>query len=247
MKTEKKIEIKKSVSEEIKESAPGKAIVFDLDNVAFNVRQLLRKAITEALKEAGANIDQSVFLRHCINGAPAYCVPPMLEAMKNTKTDPAKIVGVIEDSLAAKLKKSIEFNKDAAALISSAKKNGFACGGLTFLRDEPLQTVINKAGEGVFDQLQTCGSLARIGAYSVTWRTLAANLGVAPQRCVAVVGNDIMCKSALAAGMRCIVVPDEFTACQDFAGADAVLEKADKLTVQQLNSVLQPYSTRASK
>jgi hypothetical protein len=33
----------------------------------------------------------------------------------------------------------------------------------------------------------------------------------------------VACRSALKAGMRCVGVPDEFTASEDFSGADSVV------------------------
>ena len=41
---------------------------------------------------------------------------------------------------------------------------------------------------------------------------------------VAVVSSQVACKGALTAGASCIVVPDEYTAFQDFGGAMMVLD-----------------------
>lgn len=227
----------------------GKGLVLDLDNIALNARELLRETIAEILKKAGVQKDDNIFARHCIDGAPEHCVPPLIESLQKNgvKLSENKIVPNIEEAFQEKIRQKVELNKSISELTAKARKNGFVCGALTALDEPCLQATIEKTGEGFFDAIQTCSSLARIGSYSANWRTLASKLELPPQQCVAVVSNDLMCKSALAAGMRCIVVPGKYTAWQDFAGADIVVDELADVNQALLESTLKPCSFRAAK
>jgi HAD superfamily hydrolase (TIGR01509 family) len=54
-------------------------------------------------------------------------------------------------------------------------------------------------------------------------------LGLAAERCVAIEDTERGLAAAKAAGLRCVVIPHDFTRECDFAGAVAVLENARKL------------------
>jgi beta-phosphoglucomutase-like phosphatase (HAD superfamily) len=57
------------------------------------------------------------------------------------------------------------------------------------------------------------------------WEGLARAMSILPGRCVALATSGDACKAALAAGMRCVAVPDRFTAFHDFSGADLVADR----------------------
>ncbi len=54
----------------------------------------------------------------------------------------------------------------------------------------------------------------------------AARLGVAPERCLAIEDTERGLRSAVAAGMRCVVIPRELSRASDFRSAHRVLETA---------------------
>ena len=60
------------------------------------------------------------------------------------------------------------------------------------------------------------------------WLRLAENMMIPPSRCVAIATSAASCKAAIAAKMRSVVIPDKFTAFQDFGGADVVFDTLDK-------------------
>ena len=71
-----------------------------------------------------------------------------------------------------------------------------------------------------------------------TWSKLAHHCGLAPRRCVALVSSAGACRAALAAGMRCIGVPDEFTAYQYFGGADFLVNKLDERVLRDVTTLM---------
>jgi HAD superfamily hydrolase (TIGR01509 family) len=57
----------------------------------------------------------------------------------------------------------------------------------------------------------------------------AARLGVAPEECLAIEDTERGLESAVAAGMRCAVIPHELTAGGDFSAAWRVLDSASQV------------------
>jgi HAD superfamily hydrolase (TIGR01509 family) len=57
----------------------------------------------------------------------------------------------------------------------------------------------------------------------------AARLGIAPEECLAIEDTERGLESAVAAGMRCAVIPHELTAGGDFSAAWRVLESASQV------------------
>ena len=63
---------------------------------------------------------------------------------------------------------------------------------------------------------------------------VAECLGVAPERCVALEDSPNGLRAALAAGMRCVVVPTPLTAGLDFTGAALELAALSDLELPEL-------------
>ncbi len=71
-----------------------------------------------------------------------------------------------------------------------------------------------------------------------SWLSLLKAMPVGPRCAIALVDGALACKSALAVGMHCCVVPDRFTGWQDFAGADLVEEKISDLKLNDILALL---------
>ncbi len=53
------------------------------------------------------------------------------------------------------------------------------------------------------------------------------------------------CKSAMSADLRCVAVPDSFTAFQDFSGADLILESLEPSSARETLNTVFPHSEKA--
>jgi len=78
-----------------------------------------------------------------------------------------------------------------------------------------------------------------------SWLSLLKAMTVAPRCAVALVDCALACKSALAVGMRCGVVPDRFTNWQDFGGADLVEDTIPDLKLNDIVALLTTAHFRA--
>ena len=67
----------------------------------------------------------------------------------------------------------------------------------------------------------------------------ANKLQVDPRYCVAIEDTAIGVESAKRAGMKCIAIPNEYTADQDFSRADAIVNSAKDVTLLFLQKLIQ--------
>lgn len=74
----------------------------------------------------------------------------------------------------------------------------------------------------------------------------AERLGVAPERCLAIEDTERGLRSAVAAGMRCLVIPRELSRASDFTSAHRILETARDVALE-VDVLLGSASDRGSR
>ena len=72
------------------------------------------------------------------------------------------------------------------------------------------------------------------------WLKAAKSLSKTARFCVAVTSSQVSAKSALSAGMRCVVAPDSFTNHQDFGGADLILDSWEDMSANEVLDAVVP-------
>ena len=112
------------------------------------------------------------------------------------------------------------------AFLRSALAEGCILGALTTIPDDAARTLAERLGLAALDvHVVSFPADSRAFPGGDVWLKAAKAVGCRARRTVAVAGSGSSCRSALAAGMRCIAVPDAFSSFQDFGGADAVVER----------------------
>ena len=92
--------------------------------------------------------------------------------------------------------------------------------------------MIGKLGLGDDVTPRSCAVNGRDFPTADAWLKIAKQLGTKPQLCIVLASRSTACKAALSAGMRCIVIPDQYTSFQDFGGADFVVDEAEPSVVE---------------
>jgi HAD superfamily hydrolase (TIGR01509 family) len=88
-----------------------------------------------------------------------------------------------------------------------------------------VHQVLRAIGLGeAFDCVITSDEVARAKPAPDIYLAAATSLEVPPERCVAIEDSPIGMKSALSAGMRCVVIPNHHLDDADFSGAYAVFD-----------------------
>jgi putative hydrolase of the HAD superfamily len=192
-------------------STPLQAVVFDFDGTLVDTEMLQYKAWRRALARAGAAFSLADW-RGAVGKAPDALDPVALaEAREGRSLDGAQIAAAamrdLERSLAAG-----RLRPGVAAWIDDAHDQGLR-----------LAVASNSSADWVYGWLERLG-LVRLFAAVATGDDVAlpkpapdlyalavARLGVPPAAALAVEDSPTGAEAALAAGLRCVVVPNVFT------------------------------------
>jgi len=227
---------KKTVRTETKDGTRDDiAILLDLEGAVLNGRAIAYGLIRDRLGSKKVDVTPVMFSRYCVERRPGRFVPELLK-LGGAKDDGSGLAAKIDAELAqALLDKSAVPAPGMEDLLTSAWGKGVRTGLLSRLPNPAMDQVVNKLGMN--EKLKGAVSYSddeKGYPPADAWLKLAKTVAVKPSRCVAFVGSSRACSTALAAHMRCVILPDEFTAFQDFGGADLLLDKPDAGLVDRL-------------
>lgn len=224
----------------IEKASPGTTgLLFELENVALGGRTLAFEVLKNLFAERDVKLDRVIFMRHCLSPCPKEYLPKLLEEVDRKRLSADKFVGEIKAAMTECLDDSgVTMAPGLAKLLAKAADRGIARGALTSLPEELAMRLMTRMG------LDTAGvhllALEATGNEFPTadaWLKLAKKMGLPRTKCTGLATSAQSCRAALSAGMRCVALPDEFTAFQDFAGADMISDKLEGDAVERAISV----------
>ncbi len=224
----------------IEQEQVSSAILFELENISFEGREVMYGVIEKTLATKGITIKPFAFSRYALNVSLTQFIEAIVEVNKK-RLDVAKLVTEIEGKLGkALLKKVSVANGDLKKMIKLADKNGVAVGALSVLEDATAKEMLEKLGVGeVTENLLCSNHRDRCCQSADAWLKLAKNMAIPASKCLVLATCRASCKSALKAGMRCVVIPDDFTSFQDFGGADMVATDLSSNVVTEIFKLLE--------
>lgn len=241
---------KKSASEpqNVEPEKPAVGIVLEFEYMLFPGRQLMFEAFGSILKNHQIKVDQVLFSRHCLNRTIEQGVQGILAAVGKKSAATEDITAKIRRHFESSLKSADTApSADVLGLLKKAVESDVKIGLLSFLPDEILKNITQRLPA---DQISCLHVMKKESLDLPTpdgWLTLLKSMAVSPRRAIALVEGALACKSVLAVGMRCVVIPNAFTVWQDFVGADIVLEKSSDLKLNELVALLTPSRFRGAK
>lgn len=216
---------KKTAAKVNEEGQHAGAILFELENIGVDGRDVMYGVVEKAFESKGIEIKPFVFSRYALNVSLTQFVNDILEINKN-RSDASKIVAEINEKVAKAILKNVSnVNNDLKKLIKQAGEKGVIVGALSSLDNASAKDLLSKLNLGIDEQNLLCSHNSERCCHSAdAWLKLAKNTGVQPSMCIVLSTCRVSCKSALKAGMRCVVIPDKYTAYQDFGGSDIVAD-----------------------
>ena len=219
-------------------TADGVILLFELETVAFAGRKRLYDLLKKNLPAAGVQLSPALFGRYGLLPTPEQNVASLVENAGSGKGDATKISGEISAAYARDLREKADPNDAIAKLLATAAKKGFMLGALSALAEEDATAVVGRLGLTTDLKLLAQKPDEPNFPRADVWLKLLKAVSKSSRPAVALVSSQTACKSALAAGLRVVVVPDEFTGHQDFGGADIVVDSASELSVNDIIATL---------
>jgi len=226
---------------EVEETAPRCAVLFELENVAGDGRRIVFDVLKSVLADKGVKLTPLVFSKECLQPSVSSFLPGLLQSVGKTRLSEQKLLAEITEGIKLSFAGgSTKLSPGAAKLMAAASEHGIARGAVSRLDEDVAAQLMERLGLAEGGVGLCCGSDDEDESITPeVWEKLARSLSVKPALCVAVVTSADACRSALAAGMRCVVVPDMFTAFQDFGGADEVADTLDDDTIRNILLLLE--------
>ncbi|MFH0908293.1 MAG: HAD hydrolase-like protein [bacterium] len=233
--------MKESSGKQAEGSTGTYAILFEIENVAAGGRPATFNAVKKALGDVSAKLTPSDFARHALQPSPDMYMETLLQVTDAKDASADKVAATAKESLSDYFQSKAELDPGLSKLAQAAKSRDVAIGVISGLSDEASEQLMTKL------QLSATGAkmlvvkdLEKGYPRADSWLKVAKQINRAPRNCIVVTSCQTACKSALNAGMRCIVVTDEYTSHQDFSGADLVLDNWEEMSAKDILDALMP-------
>lgn len=219
---------------------PAQAVLFELEMLAVGGRKILFDTLKRSLAEKEIDLTPVQFSRYCLTGKLKDGILRLIKDQAKKRFSEEKFV---EDFLTelevAFSRPALKADASVTALLKRAGEAGILLGALGCLSQPTLDKLIRNLGwEDHNIRLMSCAGSDKIFPTADAWLKLAKSMAVRPNRCLVVTTSQIACKSALSAGMKSVALPDEYTAFQDFGGADLVADGLNKGVLDRIFELL---------
>lgn len=198
---------------------PPRGCIFEVDTVVLDGLQLLYKVVEDHAQTLEIKIDEGVFLRYCMGGSVESALGRLLHSF-GRRSSPEMVKAVKDQYYDRLASQPTDGLQGLAKLVKELLAKNAAVGLITKLDEDAAKSLFAPvlAFEGVHlivDQYPL-----HVGSVSWdSWKNAATAMGLVNHLLVAVVASAASCKSALAANLPVIAIPNEMTDYQDFSGA----------------------------
>ena len=215
-------------------------LLFEFENMAVTGRRATYEVLKQVMGRRGVGLDLGVFVKHCLYSCPRCFVPSVLGAVRKSRVPADRVIREVHQGLTAALMDGYGvLNPELDKVLARAAAEKIPIGALTCLDGsvaDRLMSLLGLDARGIV--LFKSDSCDRGMPTPDCWLRLARQVEVLPTRCMVLASSAVSCKSALMAGMCCTAVPDEFTACDDFGGADFVMDSLDPSVLEDMKTLL---------
>ncbi|MDP6630345.1 MAG: hypothetical protein QGH42_08145 [Kiritimatiellia bacterium] len=217
--------------EEIQEEqdTPTIALLFELENIGFQGRKVVFDVLKSVLADKDMKLTPVLFSRCCVDQPIEKGLPKLLELLGHPRVSAEKLVPEILQGIRASLVDNTPKSPAAlAGLLKKALAEGYKIGAVSDLdQDAALQLYakldIGEPEEGAVVALESDAGTSE----SKAWKSAARSMEALIPSCVVLTTSSSSSLAAVASGMRCIVIPDDYTSFQDFGGTDTILDALD--------------------
>ncbi|MBI2439895.1 MAG: hypothetical protein HYV35_00820 [Lentisphaerae bacterium] len=220
-------------------------LVFELEQLAVPGQHLLFEACQKVLKDKQIVLTPALWSRFGLAAPLAEALNRLLATADRKPLSGDKLALEAQEAfLRAIARPTLKLNGALDELLREAARANIKVGALSLLPGDRAQALLAHLGLQERVSLQV---MAQKGAPAPTaegWLMTCKAIGVSARCSVALASSAQANYAALGAGLRCVVIPNEFTSYQDFGGADLVVEDLKELRVKDLHSLLRSCSFR---
>jgi beta-phosphoglucomutase-like phosphatase (HAD superfamily) len=228
------VEMQEDVQEESNTASNG-ILFLELDNIGYDVRNQMFEQLQKVLKSDGVKLSRVDFCKHALYDTPQKAADSLVNAIDG--------ISMSADDLAAALQKGLDeyyagqsqASDIIKAFVESASSRDVMPVVFSMLSGDAMSHLLDQCGvpQDAVEMLSLSDSGDK-ALRAPVWMRMIRQYEAPVRRCMVVASSSTACKSALSAGMRCIGIPDSFTAFQDFSGAQRIFDSVDEVNAEDL-------------
>lgn len=233
----------KNVTPDADKDTPTAALLFELENIGFQGRQVVFDVFKSVLADKDMQLKPVHFSRCCVDASIEAAVPQLLEILNHPRMSAEKLVPDIVQGIRSSLSDNTPKSPAAlATLLEKARAKGYQIGVVSDLDAEAAALLYGKLNIGDPADGAVVSAESEMGTGdSLAWKTAARALGAPIPSTVVLATSNRSARAAVAAGMRCLAIPDAYTSFQDFGGADRILDGLTDSTAEEILSIMAEY------
>lgn len=210
-------------------------LFFELEYVAVNGRQLMFDTLKQVMKSKDIDVTPALFARCGLTPRPGKAIQAMIEASGRNLTTGDQLAEQAESLLAKAFAEKTVLAKELPSIIKVAQERNIQVVALSAWPEAVAGQVMKKTGlDELGVDLVAMDSTDPIFPRADHWLRILKQCGQENIPLIAIVSSRAACKGALTAGATAIVLPDVYTAFEDFTGAKVVLDTLGDLSAKEL-------------
>lgn len=211
------------------ENTPTIALLFELENIGFQGRQVVFDVLKSLLADKDMTLTPVLFSRCCVDTSVEKGLPKLLELLGHPRVSAEKLVPEIMQGIRASLVDNTPKSPAALAnLLKQVQAGGYKIGAVSNLDQEAAMQLYAKLDIGDAEEGAVVAAESELStADSRAWKTAVRAMDALIPSCVVMTTSSRTAHAVVASGMRCIVIPDAYTSFQDFGGTDTILDELD--------------------
>jgi len=212
------------------------ALIFELEYVGAMMRTVQYEAIKSAVSTKGVELTPILFSRSGMSPLNRAAVTDVLERAGKRVDAIEKAVAEVDKAVADYCENTAELDKGLEKMIKATQARSIPVLAFTTLSKDLAGKLMSRLGlDAMGVELVIPEEVKASFPRADDWLKMLKQCNKENVTLVALVSSQVACKGALTAGAACVVIPDQFTCCQDFGGAMLVL---DSLAEEKPDAIL---------
>jgi beta-phosphoglucomutase-like phosphatase (HAD superfamily) len=216
--------------------SPTRALVMELEGMAVPTRRVIFENVRATLSEQGVSFDEPAMMRYGLHAVPAHMVGDIAEHYGLRAAARTSLLGKLNKALVEHFRsRAVTMALGLDRVLDLARDAGSSLGVLSWQEEDAARALVEKVGLARWNPQVFClPSPDHEFPGADVWLKALKALGCSPRSAAALCSARAPGRAALAAGLRVVASPDEFTSHQDFGGVDALVDHVGDATVEQI-------------
>ena len=210
-----------------------KGVVFDLDGVIIDSPRIYFLTMRDFIRKKGAEVSDAE-----IHNLIAFSLKDEFHIIRDKYGIESDFEEFIEETLLKSrdiMESELQLNAGVLELLAELKNKKYKIALASNNNGSTIFYVLKKFGiEQSFDAIVTAEEVKNGKPAPDVYEVAVKKLGLVPEECIGIEDSVIGLQAVKNAGMKCVVVPNEFTMGKTFDSADLIIKSLKDITHKKI-------------